>query len=125
MFFIAALAAFAPAQALAHDHGGVRIGLGIGCCGFFPGYYDGYYPNTYYAPPPVVYTVPPPPQIVYMEAPPQVIYAAPPQQPSGAVVDSNSPTYTDSYGRTCRQYQSGSNKGMACLQPDGSWRIVP
>lgn len=72
-------------------------------------------PVPVYPPPPVYYAYPPPP--VAYPVPPPAAYSAPP--PSGA-----SPT--------CREYQSTVNiggrsqtsVGTACLQPDGSWRIV-
>ena len=76
------------------------------------------------APPPVVY-VPPP---TYYAAPAPVTYAA----PSSIPADQASPTYTDEQGQTCREYQSNAMiggalhqaYGTACLQPDGSWRVV-
>jgi hypothetical protein len=83
----------------------------------YPPYYTGYY----VAPPPVVYTVPPSP----MPAPVAVPIASPAMS-----ADQTSPTFTDSYGRTCRQFQmSGApdqppETGTACQEPDGSWRTV-
>ena len=64
-----------------------------------------------FGPPPVVYA---PPPVVY--APPTVVYA-----PASAAVS-----------QTCRPYQSTiqvngqpqQSYGTACLQPDGTWRIV-
>lgn len=52
--------------------------------------------------------------------------------PSALPADQTSPTYTDESGQTCREYQStimvGGRKqhayGTACLQPDGTWRVV-
>lgn len=80
--------------------------------------YDYYPPRVVYAPPPVYYA--PPPPVVY-QAPPA--YYGPPQTlPGGPLV---SQTH-------CREYQSTSvvngqtvaSYGTACLQPDGSWRMV-
>ena len=75
-----------------------------------------YYPSPYYAAPRYYY---PPPPAVY--APPPVVYA-----PSAAEA---APTVSQ---ETCREYQApavvggepGNTYGTACLQPDGSWRIV-
>jgi hypothetical protein len=74
----------------------------------------------------------PPPRVIYV-APPDVIYmpaplpAAPPVPATAA-----SPVYQATDGRYCREYQAtitvnGQRQpgfGTACLQPDGSWRIV-
>ncbi len=54
------------------------------------------------------------------------------QPPAALPAEQSSPTYTDHMGRTCREYQSsiivgGVSKpayGTACLQPDGTWRVV-
>ena len=110
----------------------VFVHVGVGCCGYYPGwgypayYYSPYY-YPYYAPAPVVYAAPPP--MVYAPAPaPFVSYAAP--APMGApplAANQTSPTFVDNLGRTCRQFQStsgGQAFGTACLQPDGSWRAV-
>lgn len=132
------ISALMPVQAQARG-GEYRGGLYIGCCGphyypdyypsYYPGYYSGYYPG-YYAPPPVVYAAPSvtyaAPVVTY--ASPSVTYAAP--QPSveaqPTTVDPVSPIYTDEQGQTCRQFQSGPDiKGKACLQPDGSWQVIP
>ena len=72
----------------------------------------------FYAPPPVVYA---PPPVVY--APPPVVYA--PAPAPAAYVPAPAP-------QTCREYQSTiqvngqpqPSHGTACLQPDGTWRIV-
>jgi hypothetical protein len=80
---------------------------------------------AYYYPPPVAY-YPPPPGIY---APPPVIYAAPP-------VAYAPPPDQIALGREvsagCREYTTPANVGgrtvqtfgTACLQPDGTWRIV-
>lgn len=70
----------------------------------------------FYAPPPVVYA---PPPVVY--APPPVVYAPAPAAYAPAPAT-----------QTCREYQSTiqvngqpqQSYGTACLQPDGTWRIV-
>ncbi|MDD5586019.1 MAG: hypothetical protein PHY92_03555 [Alphaproteobacteria bacterium] len=120
--FVLALGVVQPAFARPHhSHFGVYIGGGYGPYWGSYGYpYPPYYPpRAIYVPPPVVY------------APPPVVYAAPPVA-SAVPADQTSPTYTDSYGRTCREYQAKSSiagemrdvYGTACLQPDGTWRIV-
>lgn len=76
-----------------------------------------WYPHRYYyvAPPPVVYAAP-----TYY-APPPVYYP-----PAAVTANQISPTFVDGYGRTCRQFESTPNgaTGTACLQPDGTWRVV-
>lgn len=74
----------------------------------------------------------PPPHVVYV-APPEVIYMPAPQ-PAAPPVPATpaSPVYQATDGRYCREYQAtitvgGQQQqsfGTACLQPDGSWRIV-
>ncbi|HEV2677670.1 MAG TPA: hypothetical protein VGV37_24280 [Aliidongia sp.] len=72
----------------------------------------------FYAPPPVVYA---PPPVVY--APPPVVYAPTPAPAAYAPAPAT---------QTCREYQSTiqvngqpqPSYGTACLQPDGTWRIV-
>jgi hypothetical protein len=96
------------------------------------------YHRHYYGPPVVMYA--PPPVVVYRAAPgyyapPPATFYTPPPAYAQAPVDAMpaSPVYTDSYGRQCREFQStvtvgGAPQpsfGTACLQPDGSWRIVP
>jgi hypothetical protein len=106
-----------------------RVVVGIGLGGYYGspyyapyyGYgYPGYYPPAYYAAPPTV---------VYQQAAPQVTYAQPPAPyQQGMSASQASQAYTDSQGRTCRQFQSSIDgapvNGTACLQPDGSWRTV-
>lgn len=116
----------APAHA-DHWRGGDRFVFSFGCCGYpypayYPYYYSYYYPSYpayYMAPPPVVYTVPPPSP---------VIYATPSSAAPVVAADQTSPTFIDSAGRTCRQYQAttpgGAPFGTACLMPDGTWRVV-
>lgn len=71
----------------------------------------------------------PPPVVVYRYAPPPtVIYT----EPAPVTVSPASPVFTDGQGRTCREYQTTVSVGgavqpafgTACLQPDGSWRVV-
>ena len=105
----AGLAAALPSAAQAR--GFVSIGIGVP---LVPG------PAYYYPPPPVV-AYPPPAPVYYAPAPvyappPATAYAPPPAEPQGE----------------CREYQSTttiagqpqSMVGTACLQPDGTWRIV-
>src|SRR5690242_4793900 len=81
--------------------------------------YRPYYPPVYYPPvyyPPAAYAPPP----VYAPAPAPAVYAAPTRD------------FRDDEGRYCREYQrtaviDGREQqiyGIACLMPDGSWRIV-
>ncbi|MBC7908387.1 MAG: hypothetical protein H7Y60_16790 [Rhodospirillaceae bacterium] len=84
-------------------------------------------PHRYARPPREVIMVYPSPPVVYAQPSPRVVFMDPPVQ-----AIPTSPPYTDGYGRYCREYQSmmtvgGSAQrgyGTACLQPDGSWRIV-
>ena len=79
------------------------VGLGFGF-GPWWGPYDSYAPPAYAYPPPV-YSVPPPP-------PPR----APAQTRLGACQEFQSTVIVDGQPRIAR--------GLACPQPDGSWRIV-
>jgi hypothetical protein len=89
----------------------VVVGLGIGVPG--PVYYAPP-PPVYYAPPPVVYA--PPPAPAYLTPPPP---AAAPTAAAGPVGE-------------CREYQTQTmidgqpqvSRGTACLQPDGTWRLM-
>jgi hypothetical protein len=100
----------APAEA----RGFVGFSLGVPLGG--PAY-PAYYPPPYYAPPPPVYYAPPP---AYY-APPPLAYAPPPAYAPAGPSQEN-----------CREYQSAATidgrpqptHGLACRQPDGSWRIV-
>jgi hypothetical protein len=88
------------------------------------------YPDPYQAP--IVIVEPPhhvPPVVLETPQGPEVHFAP---SPPPIEVTQTSPTFTDKSGRTCREYQStvivnGAPKpayGTACLQPDGSWRVV-
>ena len=80
-------------------------------------------PPVYYAPPPRVLYVNPPPPVVYYPAP-TAAYQTPQTLPGGPLASDQS--------QQCREYQSTAvvngqrvpSYGTACLQPDGSWRIV-
>ncbi len=108
---LAALAAatLVPFPAAARGGGFVGFGFNLGVPVYPPP------PPIVYAPPPVYYV--PPPPVVY--SPPPGVYAP------GAV---NAPAS----GGYCREYQSttvinGAPQpmyGTACLQPDGTWRIM-
>ena len=126
-FFLAATAFLLGMAAIAPTQADTRVYIGVGGGGWHhrPYYYAPYYGYApYYAPPPVVYA--PPPTVIYQMPP--VTYSAP------TVVDAvpASPAYTAPSGQTCREYQTrvqiGSGQqpayGTACLQPDGSWKIV-
>jgi len=74
----------------------------------------------------------PPPRVVYV-APPEVVYMPAPQPAAPPVpATAASPVYQAADGRYCREYQATitvegrpqASFGTACLQPDGSWRIV-
>jgi len=129
--FVLVAAAPVPAQAdgwgryhhpYRHWHDGPRYHSGVT-------FYFGT-PRVYHRPPPVVvyrYAPPPPPVVIYREPTPRIAYVAPPVSAVPA-----SPVYTDSLGRACREYQTTlrvggtvqPGYGTACLQADGSWRIV-
>lgn len=101
----------------AEARGFVSFGLGVPLAG----------PPAYYYPPPAYYV--PPPAYYYPPAyyPPAPAYAAP------ANAAPASPVWSQpAEGQTCREYQSTTmidgrpqaSYGTACLQPDGTWRIV-
>jgi hypothetical protein len=101
---VAACAAFAPVPASAR----VVVGFGFGVPLVAPA-------PVYYPPPPVYYP------------PPAPVYYVPP--PAGTPVPAPTP---DTTSGQCREYSSttviaGTPQqvyGTACLQPDGTWRIV-
>jgi hypothetical protein len=76
-------------------------------------------PPAYYYPPPAYYYPPP----AYYAPPPPVYYYPPP---------SYAPSAAYSQGQTCREYQTTAiiegrpqpSYGTACLQADGTWKIV-
>jgi hypothetical protein len=115
-------AAFLPSQASARTHIGFGFNFGVPV---YPPPPPIVYapPPVYYVPPPPVYYVPPPP-VVYTSPP--AVYAPPP--PASYAPPPAAPTA----GQYCREYQSTTvidgkpqpMYGTACLQPDGSWRIV-
>ena len=94
--------------------------LGFGVPFYFP-------PPIVYAPPPAYYV--PPPPVVYYPQPP-AYYAAPPAAYNAPPAFSAAPA-ADA-GQQCREYQSTAmingqpqqTVGTACLQPDGTWRII-
>ena len=98
---------------------GIFVGGGIG----FPLYAP---PPVVYAPPPAYYM--PPPPLVYAPPPVPPAYYAPPPPPVYAP-PAAAPAAS---GQQCREYQSTAvisgqpqqTVGTACLQPDGTWRIV-
>jgi len=89
---------------------------------------------------PVIHMAPP---VVYAPPARTIIYAPSTYAPSNfvapvygvspsVIADQASPTYHNEYGQLCREYQTsgyvagsgGQLYGTACLQPDGSWRVV-
>jgi hypothetical protein len=103
----------APSVAEARGSVGFGFGFGVPLAG----------PPAYYYPPPVYY---PPPAYYY---PPPAYYYPPP------VADATPPSTVGdqaSQDQTCREYQATTtidgrpqaSYGTACLQPDGTWRIV-
>jgi hypothetical protein len=108
-----AMIALAPQPAAAR----VSVGIGIGLPLFGPAYAaPAYYPPVYY---PAPYAYAP----AYAPPPPAPAYYAPPQSyaPAGAPASSQCREYntTTVIGGTPQQ-----TVGTACLQPDGTWRIV-
>lgn len=107
-FYFGVQSGHGPRHHRHHHHHGYRHHHG-------PRYHYGYH----YAPP-VYYAPFPPPRVVYVPAPPAL--AAVP----------TSPVYQAPNGQYCREYQSTvsvggqphPSYGTACLQPDGSWRVV-
>lgn len=109
-----------PAPAAARTS--IGVGVGVSYYGGHPHYPPYYYrPRYYYYPPPVYYYPPPPPPVVYVPVPtpaPQAAPAAPPVPPASQT--------------NCRDYESTMTidgraqkvTGTACLQADGTWRIV-
>jgi hypothetical protein len=103
----------------AEARGRVGIGINLGFPFFLP-------PPIVYAPPPAYY--PPPPPVVY--APPPAYYAQPSYAPPPPAYAP--PTAAGAPGQQCREYQSTAmingqpqqTVGTACLQPDGTWRII-
>jgi hypothetical protein len=96
----------------------VHLGVGVPVFAGPPVFYGP--PAYYYPPPPPAYYAPPPPPTYY-----------PP--PANAEPVSGPPTSNSSYStETCREYQTTTridgamhpSYGTACLQPDGTWRIV-
>lgn len=106
------------------------------------GYSSGYYPRHHYhhprhyhrprvvyVAPPVYYYPPPPPRVVYVEPRPAPVYVQPSAPVSYGTVVPGGPLVDRTQ---CREYQSTAvvngqqvpSYGTACLQPDGSWRIV-
>ncbi|CAO3439385.1 Putative transmembrane protein [Azospirillum endophyticum] len=125
MLAVGAAAAVISVPEAAQARTSVSVGIGVGP--IFPAY--GYYhPYRYYAPPPPVVQYYAPPPVVYVPPSPVVQYAP----PSPVGVDPAGPVYYSRSGQQCREYQSramvgGRSQpvyGTACLQSDGTWRIV-
>jgi hypothetical protein len=98
----------------------VHLGVGVPVFAGPPAFY-GYGPPAYYYPPPPAYYAPPPPPAYYYPPPASAEPAAGPPESNGAYDN-----------QTCREYQTTTridgamhpSYGTACLQPDGTWRIV-
>lgn len=127
MLAVAAAGAAMAVPGAAQARTSVSVGIGVGP--IFPAY--GYYhPHRYYAPPPPVVQYYAPPPVVYAPPPPVIQYYAPPQGTIGA--NPAGPVYQSQSGQQCREYQSSAMVGgrpqpvygTACLQSDGTWRIV-
>jgi hypothetical protein len=114
----ASIAALLAAPGSAEARGFVAFGIGVPLGGYY------YPPPAYYYPPPPAYYYPPP--AVY--SPPPASYSPPPASyspPAGAAAGPEAQ-------QTCREYKGTSTidgrqqaiYGTACLQPDGTWRIV-
>jgi hypothetical protein len=127
---VTAIVVMSPTEATARGGGGFSIGIGV-----YPPhyhhhrrYYYGprtyYYPRYYYGPPAYYY----PPPVYYYESPPpaQVIVV-----PAPAPATAPAPNTAISQNH-CREYtttmaingQPQQVTGTACLQPDGTWRII-
>lgn len=127
---IAALPLGARPAAADSFYFGARVGGGPHYP-YYPGYYP-YRPPHYYRPRPSVIYYPPP--VYYAPPPPAVIYAPPPVYAANPALNATptSPVYQNANGQYCREYQSSvtvngapqPSYGTACLQPDGSWRVV-
>jgi hypothetical protein len=84
-------------------------------------------PPVFYGPPPYYYPPPPPP--AYYAPPPPASYYPPPASAEPAGPPESNGAYST---ETCREYQTTTridgamhpSYGTACLQPDGTWRIV-
>ncbi|HLI12939.1 MAG TPA: hypothetical protein VKY65_15205 [Alphaproteobacteria bacterium] len=89
-----------PAHAYWHHcwHCGPRVFIGLGAV---------------YPPPPVYYYPPPPPY--YYAPPPPVVVAPPPP-----VIVQGGPSCTSG---KWRQEDGSIVNGVACLQPDGTWKL--
>ena len=121
---LAAMALLVVAPDAAEARGGVSVGVGVGVYGGgyypYPPYY--YHRPHYYYPPPYYYYPPPPPSVIYVPAPT-------PSPPPPAATTSSVPTASQA---NCREYESSTTidgrpqkiVGTACLQPNGSWRII-
>jgi hypothetical protein len=79
---------------------------------------------SYYTEPPAIYTIPPAAGYALSDDYTEPLVSSP------VTANQKSPAYIDQYGHTCRNVEStyGGSGGpvysKACLQPDGSWRIV-
>lgn len=107
----AACISMAPTPAAARVH----VGIGFGFPLYAPVYPAPayYYPPYYYAPPPAYYPPPPP---AYYAPPPSYAPAPAPSAATGQCRE-----YTSTLMIAGRPQQVF---GTACLQPDGSWRIM-
>ena len=123
------LGALTVTAGVAEASGRVFLGLNVGVPAYGYGYGPpAYYPAPAYYPPPAYYYPPP----AYYGPPP--VAAAPGQLPPVALppVASAAPAAPGAGQENCREFQSttvigGQTQavvGTACLQADGTWRIV-
>lgn len=108
----------------------------------YPYYGRHYHGHRHYGPPRHAYYYGPryyhpPPRVVYYHphylpvAPPPVVYVPVPRGPAVAAHPAT-PVYQTPQGQYCREYQATLNiggaaqasHGTACLQPDGTWRLM-
>lgn len=113
----------------AADAGGGRTSVYVGVGPVWPAYPPPR--HHYYYPPPPVYVAPPPPVVYYEPAPPPaVVFTQPP--PAPVTVNPAGPAYAARNGQLCREYQTTlmiggvpqPSQGIACRQPDGTWRMM-
>ncbi|WP_119420964.1 hypothetical protein [Desertibaculum subflavum] len=105
-----------------------------------PYYGHRHYGHRHYGPPrhayyyygPRFYYPPPPPRVVYYYPPPPPVFYVPVPRGPAVAAHPTSPVFQTPQGQHCREYQANLNiggavqpsYGTACLQPDGTWRLM-